>query len=176
MANDFREMGYLRTMGRMALRNAYESENSSENDNSNSNTESGYSSSGFYISVTNLALKTTNSLLDKPPTFRMFNKGGTNFSPKIYNPGWSGGSAGQIKTYNVLKTASRLIGWSGIILTLNDMRTGKRDMLEGSVDIGIGLIGMYGPIQTTLVPIGYGAGKIWGPSTWYGKNDNKWFE
>jgi RHS repeat-associated core domain len=66
---------------------------------------------GVALSSAGLLVSSTDQYL-KGATFRLFNKKGTNFSPKLYKSGWKGGSAGQIKTYNT-KYANIGLTWLG---------------------------------------------------------------
>lgn len=103
--------------------------------------------------------------------FRIFNKQGTNFSPKIYNSGWTGGSAGKIKIYG-LSGASKLIGyagqglgWFGVGTAIYDTANGS-SLAKGAADVTFGLIGIYGGWPGAFISASYELGKDYGPSTW----------
>ena len=111
-------------------------------------------------------------------TFRLFNKKGTNFSPKLYD-GWKGGSAGEIKTYGLGKTLGHVgkgLGYYGLLNSAWDVGTGSVPPLEGSMDLIMGGAGTFGGWIGGTFEVSYQAGKLIGPSKWYGDDDNKWFE
>ncbi|AWI25514.1 hypothetical protein [Flavobacterium pallidum] len=108
----------------------------------------------------------------KGKTFRIFNKGGTNFSPKIYS-GWKGGSAGEIKTYGLggatklLNYAGKGLGYYGMAGSIYDTATGKCSIARGGVDLGFGALGVWGGWQGALISASYELGKVAGPSKWF---------
>lgn len=116
----------------------------------------------------------------KGSTFRLFNKGGSNFSPKIYSSGWNGGSVGRIKTYGfaskALNYAGKFLGAYSVGSTGVDLLQGKTSPLEGTVDMIYGLIGTFGGKKGAFISASYELGKVAGPSKWYGTDDTKWFE
>ena len=132
---------------------------------------------GLTISGTGLAFGVADELLGNS-TFRMFNKNGTNFSPKLYS-GWKGGSVGNIKTFNtstILKGAGKTIGYIGILNSGVEVFTGKRHPVGGAIDAIMGVIGIYGSTPGMIGSFTYEAGKKVGPSTWYGNDNYSWFK
>ncbi len=116
----------------------------------------------------------------KGSTFRLFNNKGTNFSPKLYTSGWKGGSAGRITTYGGaskgLGLAGKLLGWYSVGNSGLDLIQGRTTPVKAGSDIGFGLLGIFGGIKGALISASYEAGKVAGPSRWYGNDDSKWFE
>ena len=116
----------------------------------------------------------------KGATFRLFNKRGTNFSPKLYPSGWLGGSAGKIKTFGLAKTGLSILGKALGAYNAYDINEKYRNgeiskgmmRIEQASNLFSTLGGIYGASWGT----GWELGKAYGPSYWYGDNDNKWFE
>ena len=83
---------------------------------------------GFGLSVTEKYIKGA--------TFRLFNKKGTNFSPKLYSSGRKGGSVGNIKVFGTesITKGIRFVGYGlGAIngyMTYSDYQSGKMSALQ----------------------------------------------
>jgi hypothetical protein len=65
-------------------------------------------------------------------TIRFFNKKGTNFSPKIYSPGWGGGSVGRIKTYKTSGLALKLT-LAGKLLSAYNITNAVEQRAKGEI-------------------------------------------
>ena len=146
----------------------------------------------------------TGSFLEKSnATFRITNGvyNGSQFSPKIYNSGWKGGSVAKITTYSLSNVGRATSLGSGIITTgyaYNEIITNPRNTSPITyVDAGVGTAGIlssaasyytgvqipyvgeavvvYGTLRLTWDVFFYLGGK-YGPSKWYGKDDTKWFK
>ena len=93
--------------------------------------------------------------------------------------GGNGTSGGRIKWNGKLGKVAKFggfatAGWSYYSI-YDDYSSGAINSKEAAVETTsttIGLIPLYGTAWT----IGFEAGKVWGPSTWYGDNDYKYFE
>ena len=132
-------------------------------------------------------------------TFRLMNGANGSFSPNIYPNGWNGGSTARITTYSVSKIGTGVSTVSGAVCTYmayNDIIKGKDQPITW-VDAGVGTIGLgtsissyftgvkipyvggfvaiYGAVRLTW-DVGCYMGENYGPSTWYGTNDYKWFK
>ncbi|SFC87100.1 RHS repeat-associated core domain-containing protein, partial [Parapedobacter composti] len=118
------------------------------------------------LSLAGLALEVGSNATS---TFRLYNKSGTNFSPKLYRSGWRGGSVGNIKTYStgkVVGVAGKLLGWYSVGATGVDLIQGKTSWVAGGTDIGIGLFGIFGGALGAVTGVSYELGKLYGPSKW----------
>jgi len=133
-------------------------------------------------------------------TFRITNGAynGSQFSPQIY-PGWNGGGVARISTYSISKIGSKVSTGAGIITTA----MGYDEIIYGNptsktfFDTGVGTVGginaimpfigyksiatigeatsIYGLLSLSW-DIGFYSGQNWGPSTWYGYDNTKWFK
>ncbi|TDE05213.1 hypothetical protein E0F91_06855 [Flavobacterium sandaracinum] len=65
----------------------------------NSERETAQSLEGTTLALIVLGLDVAKEIIGA--TFRLMNKNSTNFSPKLYTSGWTGGSVGRITTYNL---------------------------------------------------------------------------
>ena len=132
-------------------------------------------------------------------TFRLMSGANGTFSPKIYNSGWKGGSPARITTYSLSKVGTGVSTGASVVTTYmsyNQIYNGEAQPIT-YVDAGVGTAGIlaagasyfYGvqiPVVGEFVAV-YGAlrltwdvsfylGTKYGPSKWYGTNDNKWFK
>ena len=132
-------------------------------------------------------------------TFRLMSGANGTFSPKIYNSGWNGGSPARITTYSLSKVGTGVSTGANVVITYmsyNQIYNGEAQPIT-YVDAGVGTAGIlaagasyfYGvqiPVVGEFVAV-YGAlrltwdvsfylGTKYGPSKWYGTNDNKWFK
>ncbi len=121
------------------------------------------------------------------------------FSPKYYSSGWNGGSRAGIKTYNFSKLGGKISAGAGLVTTgmsYYDISNGDTSPVTWA-DATIGTAGVissgayyfngieipfvgevvaaYGALRLSW-DYGYYMGSYYGPSTWYGTNDNKWFK
>jgi hypothetical protein len=120
-------------------------------------------------------------------------------SPKVYSPAWGGGSTAQIKTYNVSKIGAKLSGTASVFgtglayydiatenttpMTLPDAAVGTVGSAAYFAEVLYGIetpvvgeaVAIYGAMRITY-DVFHALGSSYGPSTWYGKNDFKYFE
>ena len=98
-------------------------------------------------------------LTDTPATFRLFRNKGETFSPNVYKSGWTGGSAGRIKTYKVLKVAK----WAGrglffvnVVIDFELLREGKQSFTKTATNIGVGALCLaIGGVPALVIGISY---------------------
>jgi hypothetical protein len=147
--------------------------------NNNSNhTETDNSSAS--LSTAGAVAAVSSELLDGS-SVRLFRQNGTIFSPKLYTSGLQGGSVSRIKTFNTTGVASKLkisgaaLGVYNMYNTYESYSTGHRSGIGASVDATFGAVGFAG-WPGAVISTSYELGKSFGPSTWYGNNDYKWFE
>jgi RHS repeat-associated protein len=132
-------------------------------------------------------------------TFRLMSGANGSISPRIYSSGWNGGSPARITTYSVSKIGTGISTGAGAISTYmayNDIVKGRQQPIT-YVDAGVGTAGLVGtyasyfhgieiPVVGEFVAaygalrlgwdVGFWAGYNYGPSTWYGTDDTKWFK
>jgi len=101
------------------------------------------------------------------------------YNNSIRKPGMPLDDVTSLKVPKGLKIVGKYGGWAFTLYgaydinnqwSNNEISTGT--MMIEQVSNGIGAI----PVVGTGWSIGWNLGKSWGPSTWYGKNDYKWFE
>lgn len=133
-------------------------------------------------------------------TFRLTNGAynGSAFSPKLYS-GWKGGSVARITTYSVSKVGGAVSFGTGVVgtgIAYNDIFNGTPNATT-YVDAGVGTIGIMSSVSSyyagaeipyvgeavavygtsrLIWDVFFSLGQNYGPSTWYGTNDNKWFK
>lgn len=100
---------------------------------------------------------------------------------KIRSQNWGGNGAvgGKFKyagrVSKLLKWGGSAIGIYGVLDTQVQYQNNKineNQLIIQHISNAIGFIPTYG----TAWSIGWDLGQDFGPSTWYGKNDNKWFK
>lgn len=134
---------------------------------------------GITLSAVGLGMSAAEKAV-KGPTFRLFNNKGTNFSPKLYYSGWTGGSAGKIKTFGVAKTGLSVFGkflGAYSAYSINEQYR-NRQISKGRMQIeqASNLFSTFGGIYGAAWGVGWELGKSYGPSKWYGNDNKKWFE
>lgn len=98
-------------------------------------------------------------MTDTPASFRIYRNKGETFSPKLYKSGWSGGSAGRIKTYKVLKVAKEVgdafvIG--NIVIDVLLLVDGAQSFTKTAMNIGAGALCLViGGIPGLVIGISY---------------------
>jgi RHS repeat-associated protein len=134
-------------------------------------------------------------------SFRLTNGAynGSEFSPKYYPEGWGGGSFADITTYSVSKMGGYLSLGAGAVgtgfayyqltngssntMTLSDATVGTIGFINsvapyfGGAEIpfvGEG-VAVYGTLRLTWDTF-FWLGQKYGPSTWYGTDETKWFK
>jgi len=132
-------------------------------------------------------------------SFRISNGSKGMFSPKYYSSGWKGGSRARISTYSAAKVGIGISTGANVITTgmaYYDIATGNHQPIT-YVDAGVGTMGIiasgasyfagvqipyvgaavavYGAVRVTW-DVSFYLGTQYGPSTWYGNNDYRWFK
>ncbi|HLW08952.1 MAG TPA: RHS repeat-associated core domain-containing protein [Fermentimonas sp.] len=133
---------------------------------------------GLSLSGSGLLLSVSGEML-KGSTYRLYRMNGSVFSPKLYSSGWTGGSAGNIKTFSAFKHIDLLgksVGVGGMFYSAYQMSSGDRSVGGGLLDMGFGAIGTFGGWKGAVISSSYELGKVYGPSKWFGNDDSKWFE
>ena len=134
-------------------------------------------------------------------SFRLTNGkyNGSQFSFKYYKSGWQGGSVAEITTYSISKLGKGVstganvfssylavqeiangnsspvtyvdatVGFTGVLNSAASYYTGKEIPIVGE------FVMFYGVMRTTWDVFFY-LGQNYGPSTWYGTNNAKWFK
>jgi hypothetical protein len=104
---------------------------------------------------------------------------GKDFKLRSQDWGGNGITGGKFKfarsTSRYFKWAGALAGLYGVYDIESQYRNNQINQSQRVVEQisnGIGFIPIYG----TSWSIGWGLGKYFGPSTWYGSDDNQWFE
>lgn len=97
-------------------------------------------------------------------SFRVSNNRGSNFSPKYYASGWTGGSAGKIQTYNVAKTGFRFVGWGigayNAYQLRDQLMSGEISGRRHSIEQASNFISTFGGIFGAFWGIGWEGGRL----------------
>jgi RHS repeat-associated protein len=134
-------------------------------------------------------------------SFRLTNGqyNGSQFSFKYYETGWKGGSVANITTYSISKLGTGISAGANVLstyLAAQEIANGNSSPVT-YVDAAVGLTGVlnsaasyytgkeipivgefvmfYGVMRTTWDVFFY-LGQNYGPSTWYGTDNTKWFK
>jgi hypothetical protein len=100
---------------------------------------------------------------------------------KIRNQNW-GGNGRTGGKFKFARKAGKFLKWCGTVIEIYEVVDTyvqyKHNEIDGTqliieqISNGIGFIPTFGIVWS----IGWNLGKDFGPSTWYGENDYKWFE
>ncbi len=117
------------------------------------------------VAASGFLMESINKSMGQNSTFRLRNQSGSNFSPKLYDTGWKGGSKGQIKTYKSsyvkggLKVGGFALGIYSFAEIEANARAGKIDNFERASDHIINGISTLGGIYGAAWGVGWEIGK-----------------
>lgn len=100
---------------------------------------------------------------------------------KIRSQNWGGNgtTGGKFKFAGKMSKGFKIGGWVsgayGMYATNTEWQNNKISTGQMMIEQGSNILGFI-PTYGTAWSIGWNLGQDFGPSTWYGKNDNKWFE